>query len=706
MAKKIALITFVLLIFSLGTFILVKAAEVPPPPPPCVSDGCNGIHGLCQPSCSGGAIDPDCDSNGCCGDNIVQSPNSEDKSEKCDTGIVKGYCANDENIPCQDDNPCSGFSCLARMKGFCTDSPNSSECWRDSECASGHKCVFSCTAECGARLLGWAWSDNFGWLSLNSDNCLERYVDSGLLELYICSETKGTCSDDGDCDGGSDVCVPITLADICEPMSSPYYVQATSDNEIKGFAWSDNIGYICFGSSCEDNPPVGTLAEATLDFDDPQNPQIIGWAQAVNLPDNNWFSLNCESDSSCISADCSSYPNQPSCVANGCFYDDDDEICLSPNYQVRLIQSEFNGTCSGTPAKKCDPKNSECDPAEDPYCCDTGEGSCVSESRLTLSGWSWNGNSSGSGLGWLQFNPPIDEILSWLQTRYGDIYAWEGLTGEQPQGYNATYRILSGGGIDRFLSAQGYDWWVSQNFGQINFPTPETRYSNILGQLDIDGLSCDFSSGNSCTNKYGNKVINLNDIPLANSQLLNGDIYYHDGDLEIGNAIEFKNGLNFESGAGTIIVNGDLTISQDIVYDESDALTKFRNLASVAWIVKGDLKILSNVRELAGNFVVIGNGSACSINPEVSPPTDEGCGQIFSCGDSSIKCEGRLTVSGLMMGRKFYFKRFLTAAEKKEAVIQGSELIIYDGRLLANNPPGLGDFAKALPIWRSGTFSQ
>jgi len=134
-------------------------------------------------------------------------------------------------------------------------------------------------------------------------------------------------------------------------------------------------------------------------------------------------------------------------------------------------------------------------------------------------------------------------------------------------------------------------------------------------------------------------------------------------------------------------------------------LTKFRNLASVAWIIKGDLKIAPEVKELAGNFIVIGNGSICSADPEVSSPADAGCGQIFSCG-SLTECDGRLTVLGLMMARKFYFKRDLTEAEKKEAVIQGSELIIYDGRLLANTPPGLGDFAQALPIWRSGTFSQ
>jgi len=52
------------------------------------------------------------------------------------------------------------------------------------------------------------------------------------------------------------------------------------------------------------------------------------------------------------------------------------------------------------------------------------------------------------------------------------------------------------------------------------------------------------------------------------------------------------------------------------------------------------------------------------------------------------------------MARRFNFERqYLDQLE-------GSELIIYDGRLLANTPPGLGDFAQALPIWRSGVFIQ
>src|SRR3989344_3407479 len=54
-----------------------------------------------------------------CGDGIVQTPNDAGKNEKCDDGA-------------------------------------------DTEL---------CTAQCGQKLLGWAWSSNFGWVSLNDANC-------------------------------------------------------------------------------------------------------------------------------------------------------------------------------------------------------------------------------------------------------------------------------------------------------------------------------------------------------------------------------------------------------------------------------------------------------------------------------------------------------------------------------------------------------
>ncbi len=534
-----------------------------------------------------------------CGDGVVSSPNDDGLFEKCDEG-----------------------SNTAR-----------------------------CTAICGAKMMGWGWGDNIGWVSINDDNCQPQYLD------------------------------PNVPASACANQPIQYYSQFNANDRLVGWAWSDNIGWICFGEQCDatricefttdpcDPADYGTVIPSggwTADVvnDGSPNPPVTGWGKAVALGDSGLISLSCQNDT-------------PPCSAS--------------NYQVRIGLTDFGGSCSVT-------RTTACQTAAD---CPNGE-SCFIEQRFGLSGWAWNQTQAGPGLGWIEFGTLGYTIPPWLQTKYGDIYAKKGLTGEESPSYNATYRILSGGGIVNFKSARGQGpEWISPEFGPINFPTPETRYSNILGKLDVSSLLCNFGTNNSCINQFGRTVVKITsqaDITLP----LNGKIYYHDGDLTINDSIEFSNSTDFSSGAGTIIVDGNLTINANSAYDNSDALTRFRNLASVAWIIKGDLYVSPSVSDLAGNFIAIGNGQAvCSQDPEVSVP---GCGEIHSCYNSTA-CKNRLTVSGLMMTRKFFLNREFPLGDQ-EASIRGSEIIIYDGRLLANTPPGLADFANSLPIWRSETFSR
>ncbi|MBI3290688.1 hypothetical protein HYZ76_00230 [Candidatus Falkowbacteria bacterium] len=497
-----------------------------------------------------------------CGDGVVQSPNDDGQFEKCDEGSAVNGDINS-----------------------------------------------ACTATCGEKMLGWAWADNFGWLSLSCQNLLS----CGLVD---------------------------------------YYAQISEENKILGWAWSENIGWICFGETCGGQggaSPTGGW-QANIDPAETENPKVRGWGKILSLGDGGWVSLGCDNDS---------------------------PPCSGSNYQTRLIKDNF------------------------------GEEPNIIQ-RSTLSGWGWNSDNAGVGIGWIQFNPPVGLIPPWLQTKYGDIYARGGLTGLTPPGFNATYRILANGQVSQFYSAKGNELFLDPSFGPIDFPTPATRFSNILGKLDVPSLLCDFAGSSTCLNRFGTTVVNLGAPGQAFGPrtLLGGKIYYNDGNLTIDDAIEFLNGENFENGAGTVIIDGDLMITADLTYDSTDALERFRNLAAAAWIVRGDLKIGPNVKDLAGNFIVLGNGTSAA--PNNCDPSEEvpGCGQIYSCEPfNAILCDqNRLSVSGLLMARKFYLKR--TFIDETEEVPLGSELIIYDGRLLANTPPGLTDFAKALPIWRSGTFSQ
>lgn len=512
---------------------------------------------------------------------------------------------------------------MAGPTGFCgdglTQSPNATGKYEKCDDGNGTspKETDRCTTECGEKMLGWAWASvNGGWISLNAKNC-------NYYEGMDCS-------------------------------SSDYFVQVDAQNKIRGWGWSENIGWVCFGENCSSlDSTWGTVApsggwKSDIDPDDP-NPTmtaVTGWGKVVALKDEGLLSFSCKNVAG-------------ACPATG----------VDPYPQLYLVKSNFTKVSDGT-----------------------------TESRYSLKGFSYNNNDNNVGVGWIAFSPDMAPVKPWIQTQYGDIYSQKGLVASSSPAatYNATYRILSNGNIEGFASAQSNQaLWVIQGVGQINFPKAETRYSNALGSLDIDSITCNFNGQSTCVNRYGTTVVNLALIPFTaiGGHNLGGKIYYYNGDLTINSSVlnKFNNGLNYDSGAGTIVINGNLTINNDITYEDSNSPNiKFKNLAVAAWIIKGDLKINPVVKTLAGNFVIIGNGSECDSNTV-------GCGQIFSCDTLNVgDCSTNgLLVNGLVIARKFNFARTYLSSNRP------AESIIYDGRLLANTPPGLGDFAKALPVWRS-----
>jgi len=122
---------------------------------------------------------------------------------------------------------------------------------------------------------GWAWSENIGWISLNSTNC------------------------DADGDGFSDGIVPG-----CPPAGTPipdYGVNLDlSNGKLSGYAWSENIGWIKFDpvgpypdspnySACINLPDVsGEVCEADLSEN-----EVGGWIRALAYSDgwDGWIKL-------------------------------------------------------------------------------------------------------------------------------------------------------------------------------------------------------------------------------------------------------------------------------------------------------------------------------------------------------------------------------------------------------------------------------
>lgn len=126
---------------------------------------------------------------------------------------------------------------------------------------------------------GFLWSPNFGWISLN---CFNDWNGDGTIQ----SDTETQCSGPGGNYG-----VTLSVAGIAGTLT--------------GYAWSPNLGLVCFGDTCRDvvegggmTPDGnGSLLNATFDFNDETrtarvNGQLVafvtGWARIINgiNPDN------------------------------------------------------------------------------------------------------------------------------------------------------------------------------------------------------------------------------------------------------------------------------------------------------------------------------------------------------------------------------------------------------------------------------------
>lgn len=311
------------------------------------------------------------------------------------------------------------------------------------------------------------------------------------------------------------------------------------------------------------------------------------------------------------------------------------------------------------------------------------------QQNAKLVGYGWAGAEADGGLGWVNFDKvSANAILqAWLQTQYGDIFSGNDVTLNAPTNqHNATYLIQAGGAIVAQIPA---DTGVAQpSYPSISFPASTNQYINVLGRLDFTEMLKNIDT--LTPNRYGIAQTLLDIVPLNNT-ILGGKIYYHTGDLTIANALTFLAGDGTTpSGAGTFIVDGDLTIANDVRYDPSSG-TALTNIPSIAWIVRGDVKIKGSVQQVVGTFFALG----C---PGGSAP----CGSVVKNGEISTASDGnysagQLNVSGLMMAKQFIFQRSLlnnnTAAES----------VVYDGRFIANPPPGLQNLAALMPTVRQIT---
>src|SRR3989344_8732435 len=273
-----------------------------------------------------------------CGNGVVES------GETCDDGNTKS------------DDTCSA-SCQPTVCGDgIIQSPNGNGLREKCEPTGGSDPF--CTASCGTKIFGWGWADTFGWLSLNDSNCDYWPVPPE----------------------------PVPADDFCANRLA-HYVKIDGDDNLLGWAWTENLGYVCFGKTCSptvtpalNNAQYGLAApngvwRAGVTSGEPST--VDGWAKIIMLGDEGWFSLNCSNS------------------LNG-------DTCAVSDYKVNVGSDFFFNRTTGQ-----------------------------SVSRPVMTGYAWHNyvDSQGGrdGLGWLALS--ADTIPPWLQTRFGDIYSGGAISG-------------------------------------------------------------------------------------------------------------------------------------------------------------------------------------------------------------------------------------------------------------------------------------
>lgn len=486
-------------------------------------------------------------------------------------------------------------------------------------------------------LRGWFWSSNSGWISLNSRNC-------ELLE-------EGVCNDVG---------------------LSNYGVTIEQSGDVTGEAWSENFGWVCFGTTCEvwgndsSYPELSYLKDSPdgrstwADFD---GIKLSGWANVVALGSEGWIKLQGPPVAAMPLSNVSCMMCDPTATPKTC------EVCFS---QVSQDYGLVGDVCYN-----CDMCNTDLSPVSCVTCNECNEYGLImdSDDDNKIYGWAWGGTSMETGIGWVK---PFGmfKLYPWLETKYSNIYSQNNISakGAPPGKYNATYCIQTSGILTNFNSKSGCELTSSAGYENIAFPNAGNLYTNILGKLDRDKIVAgEYGEVETCVNpnaktKDLSKATHDTEIQ---GKTLGGKIYYFTGNLTLNKVLNCNNGINGDSGSGLVVVDGDLNIDKNVYY-EAASVSKIKELASVGWIVKGDLHVDPSVTEVAGAFYVEG--------------------KVYTGDDAAAPAP--LKIYGLMIASEYAFER----TYKSDVV--GAEQVIYDGRSLVNTPPGMEDLTKSLPLWR------
>lgn len=127
-------------------------------------------------------------------------------------------------------------------------------------------------ADTSDNLIGYAWSENIGWVSFN---CMNRHQ-------FCANDLSVMCDTDSDC-------VTAGVGGVCanECSNSNYGVNVAADGSFSGYAWSPNVGWISFDPA----GPYPQLPDTSVRYDSGTG-QVTGWAKIIGLNDNGWMKMS------------------------------------------------------------------------------------------------------------------------------------------------------------------------------------------------------------------------------------------------------------------------------------------------------------------------------------------------------------------------------------------------------------------------------
>jgi hypothetical protein len=257
----------------------------------------------------------------------------------------------------------------------------------------------------------------------------------------------------------------------------------------------------------------------------------------------------------------------------------------------------------------------------------------------------------------------------WMQTLGGDVHSNRKaiMFNPSPEA-NAAYIVSAADSIVNFESER--DWVVS------NYPAylqllewAPLDYGTLIARAEAGGDLLDLQAGGGVLQSS-----NLNH--FVTNPFGNQAVYYRDGSLTIGSGSGYAGVA--EGGAATVVVDGDLMVTGDVVLNGDGYL---------AFLVRGNILISGTVGQMQGTYV-----ADFGPNPNASG--------VINTGDDTANPLQLRVVGQLIARGGFIFNRIYAGSYGENLP---AELIIYDPQVVINTPPGLkevpslGSWSETIP---------